>query len=75
MHSIDLLADLGREVGERGLAGAGRAGEHDVLAGVDGGHELIEHVLGEVHAEFARRRWPSSSAVKISMVVPYFVAR
>jgi len=43
------LRHLGREVGQGGLAGARRAGEHHVLARVDGGHELVEDVLGEVH--------------------------
>ena len=38
------------EVGEGGLAGAGRPGEHHVLAGVDGCHQLLDHVGVQAHA-------------------------
>ena len=44
------LRDLGRQVGERGLARAGRAGQHHVLAGVDGRHDLLHHVGVQAHA-------------------------
>ena len=44
-----LAGDVGGHVGERGLAGAGWAREDHVLAGVDGGDELVEDVVGEQH--------------------------
>ena len=44
------LRDLGREVGEGGLAGARRAGQHHVLARVDRRHDLLHHVGVQAHA-------------------------
>src|SRR5258707_9854071 len=46
---------LFRSVRKGGLAGARRAGEHDVLARIDRRHQLIEHVDGIDHPQLVGR--------------------